>query len=643
MQDSVDWTIERFADVQILNYEVSAFQALTLKQKKLVYYLSMAGWAGRDIIYDQNYRHNLEIREALEAIFTKCTPLIKDSQWESFEVYLKRIWFSNGIHHHYSGKKFDPGFSFKWLLDQMQKINVELSDDAIKAIFDPAYDSKKCSKDANEDLVLNSAVNFYDPTIQQKEVEDYYKPVFEAQLDKPISVGLNSRLRKEANGKIVEEIYRANGKYGSCLKKMIDCLEKAKTCAENPAQENALSLLIDYYQTGSLETWDAFNIAWVASKEGAIDFIHGFTEVYEDPLSMKATFECIVQIKDLAATKAMLVITDNIQWFEDDSPIPDEYKKRDVQGISYSIMQVVAEAGDASPATPIGVNLPNADWIRADYGSKSVSLVNIEEAYEKVSGIELLKEFCLEKSELERAEKYGALASKIHTVLHEVVGHASGKLANGVKTPKQTLKSYANTIEEARADLVALYYLLDEQLVSWGIFSSMEVGKAAYDQFIRNGLLLQLRRVELGQDIEEDHMRNRQLIALWAFEKGMNEGIIEKVIYKGKVFFAIRNYQKLRDLFAKLLHEVQRIKSEGDYAAARELVEGYAVKVDEKIHSEVLKRVSKLNIPPYSGFVNPIFQTVVEGDQILDIDLSYPPSFSAQMLFYSENFSFLKP
>jgi dipeptidyl-peptidase-3 len=632
--------VDQFADVQILKYEVPAFEGLNLRQRKLAYYLAMAGWSGRDIIYDQNYRHNLEIRNALESVFQKNHKTQSGPSWDAFVKYLKRVWFSNGIHHHYSGNKFEPGFSMDWFCGLLKATGTPISKDALDAMFIPEKDSKKCVKNPNLDMVKHSSVNFYDELLSQEDVEGFYRPLLEAQTPNPISIGLNSKVIRLPDGRIQEQVWHVNGLYGPAISKIVDYLKLAASCAENEAQKQAIELLIRYYQTGDLQIWDQFNIAWLGAKDVVVDFINGFTEVYEDPLSMKGTFESILQIKDLEASKAMQVITDHIQWFEDQLPINPAFKKSEAKGISFAIMQVASEAGDASPATPIGVNLPNADWIRASYGSKSVSLVNIEDAYNQVSGRELLEAFCYCDIEKSRAIKYGSLASKLHTVLHEVVGHASGKLANGSGTPKQTLKSYANTIEEARADLVALYYLTDPKLISWGLFENQEVGYAAYDQFIRNGLLLQLRRIEQGQDLEEDHMRNRQLIARWALDHG--GGVIKREIQKGHTYFRITDYQSLRRIFGQLLGEVQRIKSTGDYKAARDLVETYAVKVDQKIHEEVLQRVSKLHIPPYFGFVNPELTPVFENGTLIDVQLSYVNSFVDQMLDYSAKFNFLK-
>ncbi|MCH8553640.1 MAG: dipeptidyl peptidase 3 [Schleiferiaceae bacterium] len=632
--------VDRFDDVQILRYDVPGFDKLSLSQKCLVYHLSEAGYFGRDIFWDQNFRHNLVVRNFLELIYTQANATYKTSlQWEAFEVYLKKVWFSNGIHHHYGQQKLQPKFTEIWLADIAKSIGVAIPDTVRMSLFDPAFASKKVVKDPSSDMVLQSAVNFYEPDITQAEVENFYDlKAKHISKETPISIGLNSQIVRNVDGSLGEAVYKLGGKYGVALEKIVHHLKAAVGFAENRKQAQALQLLIKYYETGDLAIYDEFSIAWLATTEGVVDFIHGFTEVYEDPMGYKGTFEAIIQLRDAEATKRMGVMLDNINWFEANSPIPEAYKKEEVRGISYSIMNVVAEAGDASPATPIGVNLPNADWIRSKYGSKSVSLINIENAYDKASGIGLTAEFTNDLETLERAEKHGAEASKMHTALHEVVGHGSGKLKAGVATPKETLKNYSNTIEEARADLVALYFMLDEQLVKWGILSSVEVGKAAYDQFMRNGLQLQLRRLQLGDNLEEDHMRNRQLIAKWVFERAMPIGVMSMAQVDGKSYYKIHDYNALQNLFGQLLNEIQRIKSEGDYQAARELVEAYAVNVDVELHKEVLARVEALHLPPYSGFVNPYLIPVYEGDTCVDVRLEYPESFVAQMMRYSNRY-----
>ncbi len=631
------WESEQFADLRILRFQIPGWDELELRQKKLAYYLTQAGLAGRDITWDQYYRHNLEIRKALENIVRNYDG-DKNEQWENFMTYTKRVWFSNGIHHHYSNNKLKPGFDREYLKTLMNETQTELSEEAFEVIFNDK-DAKKVSKDPNKDLLLASAVNFYDPDISEEEAIAFYKKQIVPNDDTPISYGLNSKLVKAEDGSISEEKWKVGGMYGPAIEKIIFWLEKAKGVAENDQQAKALGLLIDYYKTGDLELWDKYNVAWVEDTTSEVDYINSFIEVYDDPLGYKATYETVVQVKDLDASKKMAVISDNIQYFEDNAPIMDEHKKPNVVGVSYKMINVVGEAGATTPSTPIGVNLPNANWIRARHGSKSVSLANIEGAYEEAKGAGFLEEFTFSKEELERAKKYAGTSSKMHTALHEVVGHASGRLNPGVGTPKETLKNYASTLEEGRADLVALYYIMDPKLMELNLIDTMEVAKAEYDSYIRNGLMLQLRRLEVGDDIEEDHMRNRQLVAKWAYEMGKENNVIEKKTLDGKTYFVINDYDALREIFGQQLREIQRIKSEGDYAAGKELVETHGVKVDPALHKEVLQRTEKLNIAPYSGFIQPQLVPVMEGDSITDIKVEYPDNFTEQMLMFAEKYS----
>ena len=639
--DNFQWEAEQFADLRILRYQIDGWDNLSLDQKKLVYYLTQAGLSGRDIVWDQYYRHNLEIRTALEAIVKNYNGDKESEEWKNFMVYTKRVWFSNGIHHHYSNTKMKPGFEVAYFDQLLAASNASLSAEAKEVIFNDK-DMKKVSKDPDQDLLLASAVNFYDPDITEEEAIAFYKKQIDPNTKTPISYGLNSKLVRAEDGSIQEVKWSADGMYGSAITEIIGWLEKAKGVAENEAQGNALGILIDYYKTGDLKKWDEYNIAWVEATEGDIDYINSFIEVYDDPLGYKATYETVVQIKDFDASKKMAVISDNIQYFEDNSPIMDEHKKPNVKGVTYKMVSVAGEAGATTPSTPIGVNLPNANWIRAEHGSKSVSLANIEHAYEEAKGAGFLEEFTFTKEELERAKKYAGNSSKMHTALHEVVGHASGKLNDGVGTPKETLKNYASTLEEGRADLVALYYIMDPKLIELGLMDTMEVGKAEYDSYIRNGLMLQLRRLEVGDNIEEDHMRNRQLVAGWAYETGKKDNVIEKKTLDGKTYFVINDYAKLREIFGMQLREIQRIKSEGDYEAGKMLVETYGVKVDPAIHKEVLARTEKLHIAPYNGFVQPELTPVMSGDSITDIEVVYPTDFTQQMLMYGEKYSFLK-
>lgn len=636
-----EYLAEQFADLKIIRYRIPQWDSLDLRQKKLVYFLTQSGYAGRDMMWDQNYRHNLAIRKMLEKIVVDYKGE-KDANWDKFMVYTKRVWFSNGIHHHYSNAKIMPEFSqdyFMSLLDATGQV-VE-NDEVLRAIFDPNFDAKKVNLDPDKGLLKGSAVNFYAPDVTEKEVDAFYAKMIDKNDAEPISYGLNSRIAKK-DGKLMEQVYKIGGLYGPALEKVVYWLEQAKEVAENDQQAKAIGLLIEFYKTGDLETWDAFNIAWVNDTEGDIDFIHGFVEVYNDPKGFRGSYESIIEIKDFEASERMKMLQENTQWFEDNSPIMDSHKKEKVKGVSYKVVNVAGEAGDASPSTPIGVNLPNANWIRANHGSKSVSLGNIVSAYAEASGEGILEEFAFNEEEVKLNKEHGKLAGKLHTALHEVVGHASGKLEPGVGTPKETLKSYASTIEEGRADLVALYFLLDQKMIDLGLMNTLDVGRAEYQSYIRNGMMLQLRRLNIGDDIEEAHMRNRQWISAWVYEKGKADKVIERVEKEGKSYFVVRDFEKLRSLFGELLKEVQRIKSQGDYEAAKALVEGYGVKVDQEIHQQVLDRSAKFESPPYGGFINPRLVAVKDADgNITDVKVEYVESFTEQMLEYSKNYSTL--
>ncbi len=635
------WKADQFADINVLRYRINGWNKLSLQQKKLVYYLTQAGYAGRDIIWDQNYRHNLKIRRALENIVQNYTGDKEAADWKNFMIYTKRVWFANGIHHHYSNDKFTPEFSKEYFTSLMTATKTELAPEVVEVIFNPELDAKKVSLDASKDLLLASATNFYDADITEKEAQAFYAAKIDKNDLKPVSFGLNSKLVRGANG-LEEKVWKSGGMYGAAIDEVIKWLDLAVGVAENEKQGNALTLLIDYYKTGDLKTWDAYNIAWTEATEGDIDYINSFIEVYNDPLGYRGSFETVVQMNDFEASERMAVVANNAQWFEDNSTILPEHKKEKVVGVSYKVVEVAGESGDASPSTPIGVNLPNADWIRAAHGSKSVSLGSIIHAYGKAGGSDLLKEFCYTDKEMEMQIAHGDVGDKMHTALHEVIGHASGKLNKGVGTPNETLKSYASTLEEARADLVGLYYLMDNKLVEMGLMSSLEVGKAAYDDYIRNGMMTQLMRLEPGAVIEEAHMRNRQLVASWAMEKGAKDKVIEKIVKDGKTYFVVNDYDKLRNLFGELLMIIQKIKSEGDYKAGAALVENYGVKVDQAIHKEVLARVEKLKIAPYNGFINPKLVPVMDAKgEIIDIKVEYPTDFTEQMLEYAKTYSFL--
>ncbi len=636
-----DFFGEKFKDIQVLRYQIPGFDELTLKQKKLVYFLTEAGLAGRDIMYDQNYRHNLSIRRALEKIYSNYDGDKKSEEWLNFEIYLKRIWFANGIHHHYSNDKFDPNFSSEYLKYLLSETKTELNKEAFEVIFND-NDSKKVNRDQSKGLVIGSAVNFYGEDVKEKDVDDFYANKKSPDPNKPLSFGLNSKLVRE-NGELIEKTYKVGGMYSNSIEKIILWIEKAKEVAENEKQKKAFDLLIEYYKTGDLKIWDDYNIAWVETTEGDVDYINGFIEVYNDPKGYRGSYESVVQIKDFEMSRKMFAISEDAQWFEDNSTIMDEHKKKNVVGISYNTVNVAGESGDASPSTPIGINLPNANWIRANHGSKSISLGNILFAYGQAGSSGRLEEFGYDKEGIELEKKYGKEADNLHTSLHEVIGHASGQLVEGVGTPKETLKSYASTLEEARADLVGLYFIPDKKMEELGVaHSSEEMGRVSYDDYIRNGLMTQLIRIKLGDDIEQSHMRNRQTVSKWVYEKGKSENVIEKIVENGKTYFVINDYKKLRELFGELLREVQRIKSEGDYEAGKNLIENYGVKIDQKLHEEILKRNEKFNTAPYSGFINPELVPVYnESNEIIDITVVQPKDFATQMLDYAKKYTTL--
>ena len=640
-EDSFEFKVDQFADLAILRYQIPGWDELTLKEKELVYYLTQAGLAGRDIIWDQKYRHNLEIRSSLENIYRNFNGDKNSDDWNAFEVYLKRIWFSNGIHHHYSNDKMIPGFSEDYFDQLLTATNTKLEGEAYDVIFNDV-DSKMVDKRKGVDNILESAVNFYGPNVTMNDVISYYSLKTQPDPTKPLSFGLNSKLVKE-NGEVKELVYSESGLYGESIKEIIKWVNKAAEVAENKPQGDALRILAEYYRTGDLKTWDDYCVAWTKATDGNIDYINGFIEVYNDPLGLRGSFENIVQINDFDLSRKMSVLSENAQWFEDNTTLMEEHKKANVVGVSYKSVIVAGEAGDASPSTPIGVNLPNANWIRASIGSKSVSLGNIKNAYNNAGSSGRLKEFVNDDEEFELELKYGALSGDMHTALHEVIGHASGQLMPGVGTPSETLKTYRSTMEEGRADLLALYYVYSPKIQELGLVEDWKaVGKASYDGYIRNGMMTQLIRLNLGDDVEQAHMRNRKWVSEWVYEKGLSENVIEKVSRDGKTYFNITDYDKLRDLFGELLREAQRIKSEGDYDAAEKLVEGYGVKVDQELHAEILERNKKFKGAAYSGFVNPELSPIYnDKNELIDIEVKYIDSFEYQMLEYSEEFGFL--
>lgn len=641
---------QEFADLKVLRYQVPGFNQLPLQQKLLAYYLSEAALAGRDIIYDQRSKNGLTIRKTIETIYGTYSGDRNEEDWKKFEVYCGRFWFSNGNHHHYGNQKFFPEVSEEYFAklikqsdaSQLPKAvteSVESFLNRIKPIvFDPTIEPKLVDLSPNIDNVLASSVNFYE-NVNQKEVEDFYSN-FDSKGNAPMW-GLNSKVSKE-NGKVVEKVWKLGGMYSKAIEKIIYWLEKAVIVAENPQQKQALQLLIDYYKSGDLKIFDDYSIAWVNDTSSRIDIVNGFIEVYEDPLGRKATFESVVSIKDMVATKRLEAIAKEAQWFEDHSPLMPEHKKKNVKGIIAKAITVVMESGATAPSGPIGINLPNNEWIRKEHGSKSVSLSNIIHAY-NVDGATsgMLDEFGVNDEVKQRIKKYGDLTSDLHTDMHEAIGHASGQINPGVETTDKTLKNYASTLEEARADLVALYYMIDQKLVDIGVLPNIDAGKAEYDSYMMNGLMTQLSRIEPGHDLEEAHMRNRQLVAKWAYEKGKNEKVTEFIKKNGKTYIQINDYNKLRNLFGQLLREIQRVKSEGDFEAGKQLVENYGVKVDPLIHEEVLARYKKLNIKPYKGFIQPRYTPILKDNQIIDIQVNYPDNFFEQMMEYGKNHSFL--
>ena len=649
--EKFDYTVEQFADLQILRYRVPGFEDLSLKQKELVYYLTEAALQGRDILFDQNGKYNLTIRRMLEAVYTGYKGDKNTPDFKAMEVYLKRVWFSNGIHHHYGSEKFVPGFTPEFFRQAVQSVDAatlplaegqtmeQLCEEVFPVIFDPKVMPKRVNQAAGEDLVLTSACNYYDGVTQQ-EAEDFYNALKNPQDETPVSYGLNSRLVKE-DGKIQEKVWKVGGLYGQALEKIVYWLKKAEGVAETPEQKAVIAKLMDFYETGDLKTFDEYAILWVKDLNSRIDFVNGFTESYGDPLGMKASWESLVNFKDLEATQRTELISGNAQWFEDHSPVDGQFKKEKVKGVSAKVITAAILAGDLYPATAIGINLPNANWIRSHHGSKSVTIGNITDAYNKAAhGNGFNEEFVYSDAELQLIDKYADVTDELHTDLHECLGHGSGKLLPGVDP--DALKAYGSTIEEARADLFGLYYVADPKLVELGLTPSADAYKAQYYTYLMNGLMTQLVRIEPGNNVEEAHMRNRQLIARWVYEKGAAEKVVELVKKDGKTYVVINDYEKVRDLFGRLLAEIQRIKSTGDYAGAHDLVEAYAVKVDPALHAEVLERYKKLNLAPYKGFVNPKYEVVTDADgTITDVTVTYDEGYAEQMLRYSKDYSTL--
>ena len=631
-----EYNNERFADLQMLRYKVEGFENLTLKQKTFIYYLQEAALYGRDILFDQNGKYNLRIRKMLEDVYVNYQGDRESKNFKALETYLKRMWFSNGIHHHYGSEKFVPEFTRKWLQDC-----AVCSDEIADVIFNPGVLQKRVNLAEGEDLVKTSASNYYENVTQREAEEFYAKQKAEGDSLHPVMYGMNSRLVKTKNGTIIEKKWTINGLYGNAIKKIVENLELARPFAEDEQQQKVIDLLISYYKTGDLKTFDQYSIAWVENTAPLVDFVNGFIECYGDPLGLKCSWESIVNFKDIEATKRTETLSANAQWFEDHSPVAPEFKKEKVKGITAKVIKAAILAGDLYPSTAIGINLPNSDWVRAEHGSKSVTIGNLTDAYNQAAkGNGMLQEFAYGKEEIALIEKYGDLTDDLHTDLHECLGHGSGKLLEGVDG--DSLKAYGSTIEEARADLFALYYLADPKLVELGLLPNAEAYKASYIAQMQNGLLTQLVRINLGNNIEEAHMRNRALIARWAFEHGKKDNIMELVKRDGKTFVKINDYSKLRHLFGELLAEIQRVKSTGDFKGAQTLVETYGVKIDPELHREILDRYAKLNIAPYKGFINPVYTAVRDNDgNITDVKISYTEGYAEQMLRYSKDYATL--
>ena len=640
-ENEFNYIVDRFADIEVLRYKVPEFENLSLQQKKLIYFLSEAAILGRDILTDQNCKYNLEIRSLLENIYLNYNGDRENNEFKAFEKYLKLVWFANGVHHHYSCDKFAPEFSQEFFASQVaalpadqQPANIET---ITKVIFDPTFMAKRVNQAEGEDLITTSACNYYD-SITQSEVDAYYASIKDPNDKTPISYGLNSRLVKE-NGKVVEQVYKVGGMYSPAIELIVEKLNEASKYAENDAQRNVIESLISYYKSGDLRTFDEYSILWVNDTTSQVDFINGFIESYGDPLGMKGAWESIVNFKNVEASKRTEVISENAQWFEDNAPTDPRFRKEEVKGVSAKVITAAILAGDAYPATPIGINLPNANWIRAAHGSKSVTIENITQAYDEAShGNGFNEEFVIDQPTRELMNKYLFITDNLHTDLHECLGHGSGKLLPGVDP--DALKAHGSTLEETRADLFALYYLADPKLVELGLLDNKDAYKAEFYKFMLNGMMTQLMRIEPGKDVEEAHMRNRKLIAEWAYEMGREENVVELVKIEGETFIKINDYDKLREIFGKQLAEIQRIKSEGDYEAGRVLVEKYAVKVDPQLHKEVLDRYATLNIAPYRGFVNPIYSLEKDANgEIIDVKITYGEGYIDQMLRYSRDYS----
>lgn len=632
---------DEFADLKVIRYKIPGWENLSFEQKQYIYHLSEAAKAGRDIFWDQNFKYGLKIRKVLEKIFDQYKGEKESDEYKEFLVYAKRVFFSNGIHHHYAEEKFLPGCTKEYFSKLMEQSGQqELTDIIIPMLYDPQLFPHRKNTTGTGDLLLESSVNFYEG-VSRTEAEAFYAKMEDPKDSQPISYGLNSRLVKR-DGKVYEEIYKADGLYGPAIEQIIHHLQKAAEHAENDKQREYISLLVEYYKTGDLRTWDLYNVAWVKDTESPVDFINGFIETYNDPLGMKATWEAVVNFKDQEASKRTDIISSNAQWFEDNSPIDPQFKKKEVKGVSAKVITVAQLGGDCHPTSPLGINLPNADWIRKEHGSKSVTIANISEAYDKAaeeSPKSLTTEFSWNQEEIDLLRTYGSLTNNIHTDLHECLGHGSGQLMDG--TPSNALKEFSLPLEEARADIFALYYMADPKMLELGILPDSEAYKAAYLSYIRNGLFTQFVRIDLGKTVTQAHMQGRKLIAEWCYEKGKEENVIERVTKEGKTYFVINDYVKLRALFADLLRELQRIKSQGDYAAGKNLIETYSINIDPSLHKELKERYASLELKPYGGFINPDIIPVEKDGKVIDYKVEYPEDFLGQMLEYGKKYSFL--
>ena len=639
--DAFSYTDESFADIQMLRYKVEGFENLTLRQKTLVYYLSEAALWGRDMFWDQNGRYNLRIRRAFEKIYTSYQGDRESADFRAFELYLKRTWFSSGIHHHYGSEKFQPEFSEAWLREALKQTGATLDEEIFPVIFNPAVAAMRTNQRDGDDLVQTSAVNFYGPNVTQAEAEKFYAQRKATADPHPIMMGYNSRLVKDADGVLREDVWRACGLYGTAINKIIENLRLARPFCDTPKQQAVIDKLIEYYLTGDLRTFDEYSILWLKDTEDLVDFVNGFTETYDDPLGMKGSYESIVNFKDLEATKRTEKLSKNAQWFEDHSPVDPRFRKEEVKGVSAKVITAAILAGALHPSTAIGINLPNSDWVRKDYGSKSVTIGNLTDAYNKAArGSGMAQEFVIDDATRQLIEQYGDVCDDLHTDLHECLGHGSGRLLPG--TDPDSLKAYGAAIEEGRADLFGLYYVADPKLVELGLTPNLDAYKSQYYTYMQNGLLTQLVRIKPGNTIEEAHMRNRSFIAHWALEHGKDKKVVELVKRKGKTYVRINDYEALRGLFGELLAEVQRIKSEGDYEAARALVETYGVQVDAELHKEILARYERLHLAPYKGFINPVYTAVRDSEgRITDVRVSYNEGYAEQMLRYSRDYNAL--